>query len=179
VTDFIHTTPTPILVLLVIAFCYPVLGRLLLDYVQPKRLRIVELGESLIRDSRLTQKQRGFVAFSLDINGKAWPLLLIVVFLPIVIVKTIFSKSFREGDADDHDLIALAKDTSYQELQDLEVASMFAANPIAGILFGMEIAFLAITGVIFFVGIAGLQKMIIRVLDATDLHGRKKAHAIT
>jgi hypothetical protein len=174
VIEFVHNTPTPILALLVVAFCYPLLARLLLNSAYPKRLRILELGNDLVRDSRLTKKQRDFVAFSLDVNGKAWPLLLIVFLLPVFVMKTIFSKSFRKGSPEDNDLLALSKDPRYNELQDLEAASMFAANPIAGVVLGLEIGLLAMTGLIFFIGFAGFQRMIIRVLGATDLHSRRK-----
>jgi hypothetical protein len=174
VIEFIRNVPIPIIVVLLVAFSYPIVARLLLNAVYPKRLRILELGNELVRDSRLLKSQREFVALSLNINGKAWPLLLIAFLLPVFVVRTLFSKSFREGSPEENLLVSLSKDPRYVELQDLEVASMFAANPIAGILVGLEIATLAVTGLIFFIGFAGTQKLVIRVLGATALRERRK-----
>lgn len=161
-------TPWPVALLVAVAIVYPVVARLLSNYAQPKRLRIEKLGNDLLNDSKLSATQHKFVQLSLDMNGKFWPMLLIAAVLPLVFFGFIILPKFRRERREDKEFVKLFDDKRYKELQSMEVGCLFAANPIAGIVVGLELVPLLITGIVFLVGTRGLERAFVRVAEAME-----------
>ncbi len=160
--------PWPLAMLIAVAVIYPIIARLLSNFAHPKRMRIEALGRSLLGDSRLTEAQRKIVMLSLEMNGKFWPMLLIAAILPFVLLALLVLPNFRRERKEDKEIHALRDDKRYSELQSIELGCIFAANPIAGIVVGFEIAIVATTGIVFLIGTKGIERTALRIAESIE-----------
>ena len=178
----IFGAPWPIILLVVMAVLYPLIARALSDYAHPKRMRIEQLGRSLVADSKLTAKQRQFVQLSLEMNGTIWPMLLIAVILPFLLVALVLFPNFRTENMEDKEIHALLGDKRYAEIRSEEIGCLFAANPIAGIVVAFEVAFVVLTGAAFLIGSKGIERTAVRTAStlnrilSTLFHGKDSRH---
>lgn len=160
--------PWPLALMLAVAVLYPVVARLLSNYAHPKRMRIEQLGNALLSDSKLTAFQRKFVQLSLDLNGKSWPMAAIALILPLMLLTLLLVPSVRKERPEDKEIHALLSDKRFAEIQAVEIGCLFAANPIAGIVVALEAAILVATGAAFLIGTRGLERTFVRIGEALD-----------
>lgn len=117
-------------------------------FIQPLRLRMVELGDELIDDERLPEHFCFGVKYELSMAYSPLNLLLSVIFLPIAAVRMAISEKARHAAY--HEYEALPEDLRRKIELFLSMAnkSMFAANPLLFPIFFVEWLFVAVGVVI-------------------------------
>ena len=162
----LHEIPWPIWGLVLGGVLYPIIARLLLEYAHPRRMRIEELSRQLCRDPKLTQSQKNLIQLSVTMNGRFWPMIAIAFLLPLVIVGMALVPKLRQEKPEDVEIQELLNDSRYEELSDLEIGCLFAANPIIGILVALELAAFVATGAFFLIGFKGMKRIEMRTIEA-------------
>lgn len=160
---YLQSIPVPILVLLSLAIVYPIFARGLLEWAHPKRLRIIELGRSLLHDGNISAAQKEHIWTILNLNGKTYPMWCFAIFAPFALVVSVFTR-----EPEDPEVVGLLKDKRFREMLDLDFAAHAAGNPVAAIIVAIEFAILALTGIFFVLGIAGLRRALVRTLSLSN-----------
>ncbi|MHB1279869.1 MAG: hypothetical protein ACYCYL_01305 [Acidithiobacillus sp.] len=104
--------------------------RRLADEVQPVRLQLAEIGETLLARESLDPMPRLYVTWCLDHAFSPWPMAIAAVVMPFLAIKLVIVGLGKPSHYDDS---RLAK------LTGLFLLSTFAANPIFGIVYGLEL----------------------------------------
>lgn len=173
--SFLHDMPWPLIVLLAIAVVYPIVARILLEFAQSRRRRLVELAEQLIKDGRLTARQREHVRETAMETGDEFFMVFSVIAAPLVVFSTLLWLGDQQQDPEFSELLQMYNDPRYVEMTDHDIFSEVAANPAFAFLFGIELSILALSGALFFLGFTGMRQILLKLSsNFLKLQGRGK-----
>lgn len=175
-----NSIPLPIWILFALGVAYPLIARALLRITRPKRLKIEKLGRSLLADGKLSPAQRSHVEFSLSMNGSACPMVALVMVAPFVLLGLAFVPPWRKETERDRELLDLTNDQRYAEIMDLEPICYAAANPLASLVFAIELSLFLIPAVALLAGRKSFDLLKLRLSEAVEYAATKtrfKRHA--
>ncbi|WP_215844017.1 hypothetical protein HHS34_005690 [Acidithiobacillus montserratensis] len=125
------TVPLTLTIIFVLYICgYGWVLRRLADEVQPVRLQLAEFGESLLVQESLDRMQRLYVTWCLDHAFSPWPMAIASLITPFLAIKLAIVGLRKPSHYDDSRLAKLTW---------MFLLSTFAANPVFGIVYSLEL----------------------------------------
>ncbi|MBU2774253.1 hypothetical protein HMI48_10300 [Acidithiobacillus ferrooxidans] len=109
--------------------------RRLAHEAQPIRLKLAEFGEVMLTQETFNPVQRQYITWCLDHAFSPWPMIVATFFMPFLAIKLIV---FGVGKPSFYD------DSRLTRLTGLFLLSTFVANPIFGLMYGLELLVLGI-----------------------------------
>jgi hypothetical protein len=117
---------------------YLLFFRRLADVVQPLRLEMAELGERLLASS-ISDRRKAQVSFYLENAFSGYVMALAVVLFPVFVALTLIQSVFKQKIEDIH------ASPEEKKLAVLFTVSVFAANPLFGLILFAELFLLGLT----------------------------------
>ncbi len=148
-----------LLLAILLAFVYPVVKRLLLEWAQPARLELLEIVNRIMNSPEYGLEEKCYVRTIAD-KALDWKetALIAALFPYFLVLELLETRQSREIYA------RLSKDEDFQRLVDLEIRSSIAANPIAATVIFIEISAVLLVGLIFGTGMDFARKLFMDLL---------------
>lgn len=152
-------------------------------FIQPLRLRMVELGEELIADKRLPEHYRLGIEMELNFAYSGWNLVLSIIFLPITAIAMLFKPKFRREACNEYEHMPKELRREFELFLSMSNKSMYAANPLLTPLYLVELVCVGALVIAF-----GRSERAVRVIMAeawenedrmiSRFHGNHHKHAV-
>lgn len=135
------STQTTLLIVLAALAAYPLLLWRLSKFVEPARLEMGELGERLLQDEFITDKQKGGIAAVLDGAYSGWTMMLWVIAMFAIIALCIPMNVLKILRRTPAKMITHHKETEvdYDRFMTLSLLSAAAANPLFAFVFAFQL----------------------------------------
>ncbi|WP_282758265.1 hypothetical protein [Komagataeibacter saccharivorans] len=114
-----------------LAFIYPVFARLAGELVQPQRRKIIEIGRSLLKDSRTPDRQRTLVRTMMKASVSPWAMWWWVALFPSFLLSVIKGHAGQAPATQ----ASQYRHKDFSVFMEAALASMMASNIIGAILF--------------------------------------------
>ena len=148
-----------LLISVLLAFAYPVVKRLLLEWAQPARMELLETAKRIMHNPKYGQEEKCYVRAIAD-KALDWKeTAMIAAFFPYFLVMELL-----ENGKNRKIYARLSEDRDFQRLVDLEIRSSIAANPLAATIITIEISAVLLVGMIFGAGLDFARKLFIDLL---------------
>jgi hypothetical protein len=131
----------------VMAFAYPVIKRLLLEYARPRRMAMIATAEELLSSDKITEEERDIINDMLTEAFDWRPMFWAMIMYPVVFVQVVMNIG---GIRDKNNGILNSQRCG--EFCDLHHVVTAAANPVAALVFHIEVA-VSFALLAFFTGI--------------------------
>lgn len=134
---------TALFLLLFVAFLYPVLMRFFLKKTHQTRLKMIEIGNELLRSDKISDSQKNMIRSSMRSSFSWWPMALVVFIMPFYLFKNGLTKNVVRIQGDPE------LEKKYALFQEYQGKSIMAANPIFSIFAFLEVlTYLALKGML-------------------------------
>ncbi len=148
-----------LMIAVLLAFAYPVLKRILLEWAQPARMELLKIIRKILNSQKYLPEEKCYVRAIAD-KALDWKeTAMIAVFFPYYLVQEVWKK-----EKTDSVYSKLSKDENFQRLVDLEIRSSIAANPMATAVILIEMSIVLLFGLIFGAGRDFARKIFIDLL---------------
>ena len=148
-----------LMIAVLLAFAYPVLKRILLEWAQPARMELLKITRKILNNQKYLPEEKCYVRAIAD-KALDWKeTAMIAVFFPYYLVQEVWKK-----EKTDSVYSKLSKDENFQRLVDLEIRSSIAANPMATAVILIEMSIVLLFGLIFGAGRDFARKIFIDLL---------------
>ncbi len=143
-----------LLIAVLLAFAYPLVKRLLLEWAQPARMELLEIMKRIMNSPEYRPEEKCYVRAIAD-KALDWKetALIAALFPYFLAMELLENGQNREIYA------RLSKNEDFQRLVDLEIRSSIAANPIAATVILIEISAVLLVGLVFGAGMDFARKL--------------------
>jgi len=148
-----------LMIAVLLAFAYPVLKRILLEWAQPARMELLEITRKILNSQKYAPEEKCYVRAIAD-KALDWKeTAMIAAFFPYYLAQEVWKK-----EKTDSVYSKLSKDENFQHLVDLEIRSSIAANPMATMIILVEMSIALLVGLIIGTGLDLARKIFIDIL---------------